>query len=220
MDRGTPALHLHLAGIELVGQGLGNDGERPALALAREEVPAAEVGDPEAQAQHLEADHDELPALALDERGVRRAEPLHEGLGLDGVHPLEDVAGRPAGFGGIAYELAGEAGIVRREDGGRQVERGAGMLRPVGYGGPAGEMMGGVAPVPPQPEAGVLGSHGAHPRQGLGVTPVYHTLREEGPDHDKHFEVGLYIGEKLLATGKGHSKQDAQTEAAKQGVKK
>lgn len=53
-----------------------------------------------------------------------------------------------------------------------------------------------------------------------GVTPVYHTLREEGPDHDKHFEVGLYIGEKLLATGKGHSKQDAQTEAAKQGVKK
>jgi len=53
-----------------------------------------------------------------------------------------------------------------------------------------------------------------------GITPVYHTLREEGPDHDKYFEVGLYIGDKLLATGKGHSKQDAQTEAAKQGVKK
>lgn len=53
-----------------------------------------------------------------------------------------------------------------------------------------------------------------------GITPVYHTLREEGPDHDKNFEVGLYIGDKLLATGKGHSKQDAQTEAAKQGVKK
>ncbi len=53
-----------------------------------------------------------------------------------------------------------------------------------------------------------------------GITPVYHTLREEGPDHDKNFEVGLYVGDTLLATGKGHSKQDAQTEAAKQGVKK
>ena len=53
-----------------------------------------------------------------------------------------------------------------------------------------------------------------------GVTPVYHTLREDGPDHDKHFVVGLYIGEKLLATGEGHSKQDAQTDAARQGVKK
>ena len=53
-----------------------------------------------------------------------------------------------------------------------------------------------------------------------GVTPIYRTLREEGPDHDKNFEVGLYVGETLLATGSGHSKQDAQTEAAKLGVKK
>lgn len=53
-----------------------------------------------------------------------------------------------------------------------------------------------------------------------GVTPVYRTLREEGPDHDKNFEVGLYVGDALVATGAGHSKQEAQTEAAKQGVKK
>ncbi len=53
-----------------------------------------------------------------------------------------------------------------------------------------------------------------------GVTPIYRTLREEGPDHDKNFEVGLYVGETLLATGSGHSKQDAQTEAAKLVVKK
>ena len=52
-----------------------------------------------------------------------------------------------------------------------------------------------------------------------GITPVYHTLLEEGPDHDKTFKVGLYIGGHLKATGVGHSKQEAQTEAAKVGVK-
>lgn len=53
-----------------------------------------------------------------------------------------------------------------------------------------------------------------------GVTPVYRTLREEGPDHDKHFMVGMYIEGELFTSGEGHSKQDAQTTAAKQGVKK
>lgn len=53
-----------------------------------------------------------------------------------------------------------------------------------------------------------------------GVTPVYRTLKEEGPDHDKTFTVGLYVDEKLKGTGVGHSKQDAQTEAAREGVKK
>lgn len=53
-----------------------------------------------------------------------------------------------------------------------------------------------------------------------GETPVYHTLHEEGPDHDKIFTVGVYVGNKLIGTGTGHSKQEAQTEAAKEGVKK
>lgn len=52
-----------------------------------------------------------------------------------------------------------------------------------------------------------------------GRTPTYRTLREEGPDHDKTFTVGLYIGDELLAKADGHSKQDAQTEAAKKGIK-
>ena len=51
-------------------------------------------------------------------------------------------------------------------------------------------------------------------------TPVYRTLREDGPDHDKVFTVGIYVGDKLLGTGSGHSKQEAQTEAAREGVKK
>ncbi|MDO4612051.1 MAG: ribonuclease III [Candidatus Saccharibacteria bacterium] len=53
-----------------------------------------------------------------------------------------------------------------------------------------------------------------------GVTPAYRTIREEGPDHDKHFTVALYIGDESFAVGEGHSKQEAQTEAAKLGVKK
>lgn len=51
-------------------------------------------------------------------------------------------------------------------------------------------------------------------------TPVYRTLREDGPDHDKIFTVGIYVGDKLIGTGSGHSKQEAQTEAAREGVKK
>ena len=53
-----------------------------------------------------------------------------------------------------------------------------------------------------------------------GLTPIYRTLREEGPDHDKKFTVGIYVGDKLMGTGEGHSKQEAQTIAARQGVKK
>ena len=52
------------------------------------------------------------------------------------------------------------------------------------------------------------------------VTPVYHTLKDEGPDHDKMFTVGIYMGEKLMGTGSGHSKQDAQTEAAREAIKR
>ena len=53
-----------------------------------------------------------------------------------------------------------------------------------------------------------------------GITPVYKTLKEEGPDHDKLFTVGLYVGGSLKGTGIGHSKQEAQTAAAREGVKK
>ncbi len=52
-----------------------------------------------------------------------------------------------------------------------------------------------------------------------GITPMYRTLKEEGPDHDKQFTVGVYVDGRLKGTGVGHSKQEAQTEAAKEGVK-
>lgn len=45
-------------------------------------------------------------------------------------------------------------------------------------------------------------------------TPTYHVLEESGPDHDKRFEVGVYVGDELRGQGTGSSKQSAQQEAA------
>ena len=47
---------------------------------------------------------------------------------------------------------------------------------------------------------------------GLGVE--YKVLEESGPDHDKHFTVGVYIGGELKGTGAGKSKKEAQQLAA------
>jgi ribonuclease-3 len=52
------------------------------------------------------------------------------------------------------------------------------------------------------------------------ITPHYKILSEAGPDHAKIFEVGLYLGEELVARGKGSSKQEAQVDAAAKGLKK
>lgn len=53
-----------------------------------------------------------------------------------------------------------------------------------------------------------------------GATPVYKTLKEDGPDHNKTFTVGIYVNGRAIGEGTGHSKQEAQTEAAREGVKK
>lgn len=53
-----------------------------------------------------------------------------------------------------------------------------------------------------------------------GITPTYEVLGESGPDHVKHFIVGVFLGEKLIAKGEGPSKQAAQEQAAKSGIKK
>ncbi|NCT55188.1 ribonuclease III [Candidatus Falkowbacteria bacterium] len=53
-----------------------------------------------------------------------------------------------------------------------------------------------------------------------GITPHYEILKEEGPDHDKIFTVGLYLGEELICEGGGSSKQEAQVQAATTGIKK
>lgn len=51
------------------------------------------------------------------------------------------------------------------------------------------------------------------------VTPSYKVIQESGPDHDKHFTVGVYFGSELVAEGKGKSKQEAEQKAATEGLK-
>ncbi len=53
-----------------------------------------------------------------------------------------------------------------------------------------------------------------------GITPTYHVLSESGPDHAKHFTVGIYLEEELIAKGSGTSKQEAQMDAAKNALDK
>lgn len=55
-------------------------------------------------------------------------------------------------------------------------------------------------------------------QERVGVTPTYEVIREWGPDHDKHFIVGIYLGSELIAEGEGPSKQTAQEAAARLGL--
>lgn len=50
-------------------------------------------------------------------------------------------------------------------------------------------------------------------------TPYYEVIEEHGPDHDKHFIMGAYIDNKLIAKGTGSSKQKAEEDAAKNALK-
>lgn len=50
------------------------------------------------------------------------------------------------------------------------------------------------------------------------ITPIYKVTKEWGPDHDKHFIVGVYLVDELVAEGEGNSKQEAQREAARKGL--
>lgn len=52
----------------------------------------------------------------------------------------------------------------------------------------------------------------------VGVTPAYKVLHESGPDHDKHFTVGIFFAKELVAEGKGKSKQEAEQKAAEAAI--
>ena len=51
------------------------------------------------------------------------------------------------------------------------------------------------------------------------ITPSYKTIREAGPDHDKRFTVGVYLGNELVVSGEGQSKQEAEQDAASKALK-
>jgi len=50
------------------------------------------------------------------------------------------------------------------------------------------------------------------------MTPTYQTLGQEGPDHDRVFTVGVFIGSNKIAEGKGRAKQEAEQQAAEAGM--
>lgn len=52
----------------------------------------------------------------------------------------------------------------------------------------------------------------------LGITPTYEVLDEWGPDHDKHFRIGVFLGEEKVGEGEGPNKQEAQQNAAGQAL--
>lgn len=55
-------------------------------------------------------------------------------------------------------------------------------------------------------------------QEKTGVTPSYKVLKEWGPDHNKHFVIGVYLEDEKIAEGEGTSKQAAQRNAAKEGL--
>lgn len=53
-----------------------------------------------------------------------------------------------------------------------------------------------------------------------GITPNYEVIEAWGPDHDKMFKVGVFIGEEQWGEGEGKSKQKAEQEAAQNALDK
>ena len=55
-------------------------------------------------------------------------------------------------------------------------------------------------------------------QEKTGITPLYKVLKEHGPDHAKHFSVGVFLKKELIAKGEGSSKQEAEESAAKNAL--
>ena len=55
-------------------------------------------------------------------------------------------------------------------------------------------------------------------QERTGITPTYRVLKEWGPDHARHFVLGVFLKDKLIAQGEGSSKQEAEVAAAKKAL--
>ena len=51
-----------------------------------------------------------------------------------------------------------------------------------------------------------------------GITPIYKVLEEKGPDHAKHFIIGVFLNKELIGKGGGFSKQEAEEKAAEKSL--
>lgn len=55
-------------------------------------------------------------------------------------------------------------------------------------------------------------------QEKVGVTPRYEVVHQSGPDHEKRFVTGVYLGGLQIAKGEGHSKQEAEQDAAQKAL--
>ncbi len=55
-------------------------------------------------------------------------------------------------------------------------------------------------------------------QEETGFTPSYKTMKETGPDHNKIFTLGVFIGDVQVAIGNGLSKQEAEQKAAEKAL--
>jgi len=57
-------------------------------------------------------------------------------------------------------------------------------------------------------------------QEKASITPTYRVLSEIGPDHSKVFTIGVYLGDELVASGTGASKQEGEEAAARAALVK
>lgn len=55
-------------------------------------------------------------------------------------------------------------------------------------------------------------------QERVSITPTYKVQSEFGPDHDKVFTVGVFLGTEKVAEGQGKSKQEAEQMAASEAL--
>jgi len=55
-------------------------------------------------------------------------------------------------------------------------------------------------------------------QERVKITPTYRVVKDWGPDHEKHFIVGVFLGKELIAEGEGSSKQEAEESAARNAL--
>ncbi|MHC4471336.1 MAG: ribonuclease III [Planctomycetota bacterium] len=53
----------------------------------------------------------------------------------------------------------------------------------------------------------------------FAATPVYHVRSASGPDHSKSFHIAASIGDREFPVGRGHSKKEAEQEAARSALR-
>jgi ribonuclease-3 len=55
-------------------------------------------------------------------------------------------------------------------------------------------------------------------QENANVTPTYETMNQVGPDHDRVFTVGVFLGGEKVGEGNGRAKQEAEQSAAENAL--